>query len=129
MEIFLYLCQLKLQNIITYVMISKIEQLKAEISALEATTAEAVEQLRIRYLSKKGEISALMNDFRTVPADQKRELGQKLNELKTFATEKLATLKETLADNADKEKSNIDLTRTATPLPLVTRHPLSLVKN
>ncbi len=110
-------------------MISKIEQLKAEISSLQASTAEAVEQLRIKYLSKKGEISALMNDFRSVPAEQKRELGQRLNELKTIATEKLATLKESLADNADKEKANIDLTRTASPLPLGTRHPLSLVKN
>ena len=129
MEIFLYLCGLKQQHIITHVMISKIEQLKAEISALQANTAEAVEQLRIKYLSKKGEISALMNDFRTVPAEQKRELGQRLNELKTIATEKLASLKESLADTADKEKANIDLTRTATPLPLGTRHPLSLVKN
>ncbi|MDE5840479.1 MAG: phenylalanine--tRNA ligase subunit alpha, partial [Muribaculaceae bacterium] len=110
-------------------MIKKIEELKKEISALQAATPEAVEQLRIKYLSKKGEISSLMNDFRSVPAEQKRELGQKLNELKTIATEKLAFLKEALSANADAEKANIDLTRTATPLPLGTRHPLSLVKN
>lgn len=78
-------------------MLSKIEALKSEISRLEAGTAEAVEQLRIKYLSKKGEISSLMNEFRTVPAEQKRELGQKLNELKTIATEKLAALREALS--------------------------------
>lgn len=111
------------------VMIKKIEELKNEISALQAATPEAVEQLRIKYLSKKGEISSLMNDFRSVPAEQKRELGQKLNELKNIATEKLAFLKESLSANADAEKASIDLTRTATPLPLGTRHPLSLVKN
>ncbi|MDE6342943.1 MAG: phenylalanine--tRNA ligase subunit alpha, partial [Muribaculaceae bacterium] len=110
-------------------MISKIEELKSEIASLQASSAEALEQLRIKYLSKKGEISALMNEFRTIPAEQKREMGQRLNELKTIATDKLASLKEALAANAEAEKGNIDLTRTATPLPLGTRHPLSLVKN
>lgn len=110
-------------------MISKIEALKAEIGSMQATTAEALEQLRIKYLSKKGEISALMNDFRSVPAEQKREMGQRLNELKSLATERLAALKEALAANVEAEKGNIDLTRSASPLPLGTRHPLSLVKN
>lgn len=110
-------------------MISKIEALKAEIGSMQATTAEALEQLRIKYLSKKGEISSLMNDFRSVPAEQKREMGQRLNELKSLATERLAALKEALAANVEAEKGNIDLTRSASPLPLGTRHPLSLVKN
>lgn len=67
-------------------MIDKINALRAELAALAASgDAVDVEALRIKYLSKKGAISALMNDFRTVPAEQKRELGQALNELKTFA--------------------------------------------
>ena len=69
-------------------MIDKINALRAELAAL-ATNGEVadVEALRIKYLSKKGAISALMNDFRNVPAEQKRELGQALNELKNFATD------------------------------------------
>ncbi|MDE7146447.1 MAG: phenylalanine--tRNA ligase subunit alpha, partial [Duncaniella sp.] len=93
-----------------------------------AATAQEVEALRIKYLSKKGEISALMADFRTVPAEQKRELGQKLNELKTLATDKLNTLREAL-ESADNVDADLDLTRTAAPLPLGSRHPLSLVRN
>ncbi len=69
-----------------------------------------------------------MQDFRTVPAEQKRELGQKLNELKTIATERLAALREAL-ENSDTVDSDLDLTRTAAPLPLGSRHPLSLVKD
>ena len=109
-------------------MIDKINQLKAEIEAVTAANIDEVEALRIKYLSKKGAITSLMQDFRTVPAEQKRELGQKLNELKTRATERLAALREAL-ENSDTVDSDLDLTRTAAPLPLGSRHPLSLVKD
>ncbi len=110
-------------------MITKINALKNEINALVATTAEDVEQLRIKYLSKKGLVSSLFNDFRNVPAEQKREMGQLLNELKNLATDKINSLKEGLAGQADAKAAEIDLTRTETPLPLGSRHPISLVKN
>ncbi len=109
-------------------MIDKINQLKAEIEAVTAANIDEVEALRIKYLSKKGAITSLMQDFRTVPAEQKRELGQKLNDLKTIATERLAALREAL-ENSDTVDSDLDLTRTAAPLPLGSRHPLSLVKD
>ncbi|MCM1476178.1 MAG: phenylalanine--tRNA ligase subunit alpha, partial [Muribaculaceae bacterium] len=107
----------------------KIELLSAEIQNLSAASAEEVEQLRIKYLSKKGLIPSLMTDFRTVPAEQKKELGQKLNALKNLASDKINSLKASLADKADDKSADIDLTRTATPTPFGTRHPLSLVKN
>ena len=109
-------------------MIDKINQLRAEIEAVNASSIEEVEALRIKYLSKKGAITSLMQDFRTVPAEQKRELGQKLNELKTIATERLAALREAL-ENTDTVEDSLDLTRTAAPMPLGSRHPLSLVKD
>ncbi len=109
-------------------MIDKINQLKAEIEALSAANAQEVEALRIKYLSKKGEITALMADFRTVPAEQKRELGQKLNELKTLATDKLNAMREAL-EQTDNLSDDFDLSRSAAPMPLGSRHPLSLVKN
>lgn len=61
-------------------MIDKIKALRAELEAVVADDAAAVEALRIKYLSKKGAISALMNDFRNVDPSQKRELGQALND-------------------------------------------------
>ena len=110
-------------------MINKINEMMAEIQSLTAKSAEEVEQIRIKYLSKKGAITALMNDFRSVPPELKREVGQKLNALKTMAGEKLASLRESLATGAEAAVGDIDLTRTATQLPLGTRHPLSIVKN
>ncbi len=110
-------------------MIEKINQLKSRIAALTASSAEEVEQLRVQYLSKKGEISLLFNDFRSVPAESKREVGQLLNELKTLATERIASLRQSLLDKEEADfETSLDLTRTATPLPQGTRHPLSLVK-
>jgi len=109
-------------------MLEKIEQLIAEINNLKVQSAEQLEALRLKYLSKKGAINDLMADFRNVPADQKREVGQKLNELKNLAQEKINTLKEAFeAKKAVDEKP--DLTRTAYPVELGTRHPLNIVKN
>ncbi len=110
-------------------MLEKINALKEEITSATASDLKGVEELRIKYLSKKGAISLLMADFRSVPAEQKREVGQKLNELKTLATEKIASLKESFASDGDKEMEEFDLTRTATSLNPGTRHPLSIVKN
>ena len=73
-------------------MLAKIEQLLQEIEGLQAANAEELEALRIKYLSKKGAINELMADFRNVPAEQKKEVGMKLNELKNKAQERITTL-------------------------------------
>ena len=109
-------------------MIEKINRLREEIEALSATKAEELENLRIKYLSKKGEVSQLFNDFRNVAAENKREIGQRLNELKEIAAEKINSLREALNEKSEADNT-IDLTRTAYPIPLGTRHPISLVRN
>ena len=106
----------------------KIEQLMQEISALKAKNAQEAEALRIKYLSKKGEISQLMNDFRSVPAELKKEVGMKLNELKNLAQERINALKE-CAEGTSAADAAIDLTRTPYPITLGSRHPLTIVKN
>ena len=109
-------------------MIAKIEQLLQEVEALKAANAEELETLRIKYLSKKGAINELMADFRNVPAEQKKEVGMRLNELKNKAQEKIAALKEQF-ESQDTGCDDLDLTRTAYPIQLGTRHPLTIVKN
>ena len=109
-------------------MLDKIKKLLDEINGLTASSPEEAEALRIKYLSKKGEITALMTDFRTVPAELKKEVGIRINELKNRATERINELKAAAAIQEDAD-DDIDLTRTAYPLQLGTRHPLTLVKN
>lgn len=108
-------------------MIDKINTLLREVEHMKAANAEELEALRIKYLSKKGEISVLFNDFRNVAADQKREVGKYLNELKEKAQDKINELKACF-DNTQTSADEIDLTRTAYPVELGTRHPLSIVK-
>ena len=108
-------------------MINRIKALLKEIENLKANNADELEALRIKYLGKKGEITSLMNDFRDIAADQKREIGKNLNELKEKAQEKITELKNYF-EHVQTENAELDLTRTAYPIPLGTRHPISMVK-
>lgn len=107
---------------------NRIKELLEEIKDLQAITKDELETMRIKYLSKKGEISSLFNDFKTISNEQKKEVGQMLNELKNAAQEKINEIKASLEDSG-KEEAKMDLTRTADPIELGTRHPLSIVKN
>lgn len=108
--------------------IEKIQKILEEVKTLNAKDAKDIEALRIKYLSKKGEISQLMNEFRNVQADKKREVGMKINALKQAAMEKINSLRENV-ETGSENNSDIDLTRTASPVKLGTRHPLTLVEN
>ena len=106
----------------------KIEELLKEVENLSAKSAEEVEQLRLKYLSKKGAITALMAEFRDVPADQKKTVGMKINELKQTVQGKINELKEQI-ENTENSCCHVDLTCTPYPIALGARHPLTIVKN
>lgn len=108
--------------------LDKIERLLEEVKNLNASNAEEIEALRLKYLSKKGEINALMADFRNVAADRKKEVGIKINELKQTALERINSLREQY-EAKDSRDDDWDLTRTAYPIRLGTRHPLTIVRN
>ena len=109
-------------------MIEKIQALMNEVGSLTANDEKTLEVLRIKYLSKKGLLNDLMSEFRSVPNEQKREIGQRINELKTSLQDKLNELRANLFQQ-EEDYSDLDLTRTAYPIKLGTRHPLSIVKN
>jgi phenylalanyl-tRNA synthetase alpha chain len=107
---------------------NKIQKLSEEISSLSAKTQDELEVLRIKYLSKKGEITSLFNDFKNVANEDKKEIGQLLNQLKNSAQQKITELKESF-DNLQPDANKNDLTRTADPIALGTRHPISIVRD
>ena len=109
-------------------MTERINALLSEVESLAAADEKELEALRIKYLGKKGLLNDLMADFRNVPAEQKRETGQKINALKTALQDKLNDLRQSLATKEDSH-DDLDLTRTPYPIQLGTRHPLSIVKN
>lgn len=104
-----------------------IPALLEEVKRLDADSLEQLEELRIKYISKKGIIPQLITEFRSVEPERKRELGIAINELKTLAQNRINALREKLEEKlVETDKS--DLTRTSYPTPLGTRHPLSIVK-
>jgi phenylalanyl-tRNA synthetase alpha chain len=109
-------------------MLQKISDLLNEISILSIKNPEELESFRLKYLSKKGIISDLFEDFRNVSVTDKREVGQKLNLLKQGVLEKYNSLKTELLATED-TSSAMDLTRPSFPFSIGSRHPISIVRN
>ena len=111
-------------------MTDKINELLRRVEEFKPKAANELEEFRIRILGKKGELNALMEEFKTVAPELKRELGQQLNRLKSAATERIAALREELQNAAaDQVASSGDLTRPGSAEHLGSRHPISLVRN
>ena len=110
-------------------MIDKIKEHIAEIEKFTSESKEAIENLRIKYLGKKGLLNDFFAEFKNVPNDQKKEFGQTINQLKTVATEKINSLKEALENKTIETGVYGDLTRPSEPIELGSRHPISIVKN
>ncbi len=109
-------------------MLQNIDKILDEARQFSAGTREEIEQFRIKYLGKKGILSDLFRNFKEVPVEQKKEMGQKINELKQFVAERIDTLLSSLSDENDKE-SSADLTLPGPPLQPGARHPISVVRN
>jgi phenylalanyl-tRNA synthetase alpha chain len=107
---------------------NKIELITNEINVFKIEDAKALENFRIHFLGSKGIIKDLFSDLKAVPNEEKREVGQLLNGLRTLAEEKLAQYKELLESTSSQENS-IDLSRTADDSNVGSRHPLMLVRS
>ena len=108
-------------------MLEKIDQIIQDIQSLSIKSRDEAESFRLRYLSKKGIITDLFMNFRTLPPDQKKLLGQRINELKKMAQEKIDSFNSS-TDSPTSEKQKMDLTRPGEPRPLGSRHPVSIVR-
>jgi len=109
-------------------MLQKINNLLNEITTIDLKTPEELETFRLKYLSKKGILSDLFEEFKNVPSAEKKEVGQKLNLLKQGAQDKYSALKAALV-SVDDISEGTDLTRSAFPYNTGSRHPISIVRN
>lgn len=105
-----------------------IEKILGEIASLDCKTAKDVEEARVRLLGKKGEITALFDEFRTVDKEMKKEFGRPLNELKQAATAKIEELKNTVGQNSADNGPKEDLSMPGDPCGIGSRHPVSIVR-
>ena len=106
----------------------KIEELTASLKELKAAREQEIEELRVKWLGKKGEITQLFEEFRGVSPEQKKEFGQKLNALKNAAQAKIEEMRETLSQIADSSAASFDLTKPGDKMDLGARHPISITR-
>jgi len=105
-----------------------IEKIKNDIVDFKITNNISLENFRLKFLSKKGIIPSLFSELRNVPKEQKKDAGQKINDLKNLATEIFQKGKLNFSNS--EEKSIIDdYTKPSNILKLGSRHPISIVKN
>ncbi len=108
---------------------SRIEGLLAHIESLKAKKSAEVEELRVKLLGKKGEITQLFDEFKTVLPEQKREFGQILNQLKNRAIEKIEELKNDASSiEGDSLKSDLDLSLPGNMFEVGAKHPITVTK-
>ncbi|MFD1094650.1 phenylalanine--tRNA ligase subunit alpha [Salegentibacter chungangensis] len=110
-------------------MIDKIKGHIADVKAFNAATQEEIEAFRIKYLGKKGLLNEFFAEFKNVPNEQKKDFGKAVNDLKTAAQDKVASLKEALESKMEEKGVYGDLSRPAEPVEIGSRHPISIVKN
>ena len=109
-------------------MLHDIDKILEEAGSFQAKTREELEQFRIHYLGKKGVLSELFKSFKEVPADQKREVGQKINELKQFVANKIENVLSGISEENGKDDAR-DLTLPGPTVQAGARHPISIVRN
>jgi len=109
-------------------MSERIVQLLQEIEDLKARREQEIEEFRVKYLGKKGEVTKLFEEFRNVLPEQKKEFGKKLNELKNAAAAKIEELKATLEEATEPQECSFDLTKPGDVCELGTRHPISITR-
>jgi phenylalanyl-tRNA synthetase alpha chain len=107
---------------------SKVKELVTEVGGVSIASPEDAEQFRLKYLSKKGILADLFEEFKTLAPEQRKVVGKQLNELKQLAEQKFASAKDLSVINGSSSKEGIDLTLPSKPIELGSRHPISLVR-
>ncbi len=110
-------------------LLTQIEKYKEDIKAFEVKSPDDLEAFRIKYLGSKGLVKIIMGEMKNVPAEQKKEAGQLLNEFKIFTESFYENLAQSVGGPSNKSVSNIDTSLPGDALPLGARHPISIVHN
>ena len=105
-----------------------IEQMMQSLKEMKAAKEQEIEEQRVKWLGKKGEITRLFEEFRTVSPELKKEYGQKLNALKVAAQQRIDAMREELSQIIEATKPASDLTMPGDVMELGSRHPISITR-
>lgn len=106
---------------------NKLKELQSELNGLRIATAEELESYRLRYLSRKGKVSQLFEEFKLLPSEEKRGLGQQTNQVKQAAESLFREFAEQLKTKKEATVQD-DLTKPGRIAPLGSAHPITLVR-
>ena len=110
-------------------MLEKIKQLQNEIQEFAVNKADELENFRIKFLSKKGKLSLLFEEFKTISSEERKNIGKLLNELKNAAQEKMNDYKQSFEEVPQVNENNKDLSLPVNFVELGSRHPISIVRS
>ncbi|PHR73216.1 MAG: phenylalanine--tRNA ligase subunit alpha [Lutibacter sp.] len=110
-------------------MLKKVQKLIADVEVFKTTSRDEIEAFRIKYLGSKGLLKELFNEFKTVDASMKKDVGQALNNLRNTTSTKVQELNDSLENAQEIKNFYGDLTRPSEPIELGSRHPISIVRN
>ncbi|MFN4314639.1 MAG: phenylalanine--tRNA ligase subunit alpha [Chitinophagaceae bacterium] len=110
-------------------LLQQIQDYRREMEAYQAADEKALEEFRIRFLGTKGIVKSVMAGMKDVPVDQKKSFGQTLNEFKQFAEARYEDLKSAITVHSSSAASGLDLSLPGDPVPLGSRHPITLMRN
>ena len=108
-------------------MIKKLEDYISHVKKFSSQDSNEIESFKIKFLGRKGLINDLFSDFKNVPADQKKEYGQKINELKNLTSKKYEDLK--LGVKQSSKSITEDYTKPGFPISSGSLHPITIIKN
>jgi phenylalanyl-tRNA synthetase alpha chain len=108
-------------------MIERILEIRKEIDSTQIKNTEELELFRLKFLSKKGTIAQLFEDFKLISPDQKKKVGQQVNVLKQYTTNLYESYKTELI-SVQSEDNKTDLSMSQEPIKLGSRHPISLIR-
>ncbi len=106
----------------------EIQKVLADLSELRCQTRKDVEEARIRFLGKKGEVTKLFDEFRTMDKEMKKEFGKTLNDLKQTVQNRIEEFKNQAASEDSTQAAAQDLTMPGDAFTLGSRHPVSIVR-
>lgn len=109
--------------------LQQVENYAREIASFDSTDPETLEAFRIRFLGMKGLVKSLMGEMKNIPAEKKKDFGQVMNAFKLAAEQKYESLKESESVNTETSSADIDVSLPGEPIPVGSRHPITLMRN
>jgi len=110
-------------------MTEQLKQIKEDIDTFATVSSEELDKFRLKYLGKKGILTSMFDNIRDIAAEDRKEFGKNVNDLKSAILEKVEHIKQTIESGRMEEIDILDLSRPANSISIGSRHPISLVMN